>query len=90
MLGLSLIIAVSILALPLFQLARIGAKALATLDDLIAALDREAASIDALAATIANFPAPIDLQPSVDRVNAFTAQVDSLTTALGGTPPPGP
>lgn len=90
MLGISLIIAAAILALPLFQLARIGAKALATIDDLTAALDREAASIDALAAAIASLPPPIDLQASVDRVNAFTAQVDSLTTALGGTPPPGP
>lgn len=60
---------------------------MAGIDELNAALDRETASIAALAAAVGTVTTPIDLQPSVDRVNALTSQVDSLTVALGGTPP---
>lgn len=85
--GISLIIAACIVALPLFRLCHIAEKVMAQIDDLNAAIAAEAASIEALATAIGNIASPPDLAPAIDAVNANRARVDALTAGLGGTPP---
>lgn len=85
MIGLSLILAACILALPLFQIAHRSKQLVANIDDLTAALAQLDASVAALAAT--PIPGQIDLQPAIDRINADRTQIDQVTLALGGTPP---
>lgn len=89
-LGLSIILAAAILALPLFQLAHIGRKLVAQIDDLNAAIAAETASIAALTTAIGTAITPVDLTAPIAAVTANRASVDALTTQLGGTPPPGP
>lgn len=86
MLGVSIIVAALILALPLFSIARNQRILMSALDDLNAAIQAEAASIAALATAIGNLAAPPDLQPAIDAVNANKAAVDAITAGL----PPAP
>ncbi len=89
-LGLSIILAASIIALPLFRLAHIWRKLVAQIDDLNAAIAAETASIAALTTAIGTAITPVDLSAPIAAVTANRASVDVLTTQLGGTPPPGP
>lgn len=86
MIGLSLIIAATLLALPLFQLARIGVRLVAQIDDLNAAIAAETASIAALTTAIGTIATPPDLSGAIAGVNTNKASIDALTTQLGGTP----
>lgn len=86
MIGLSLIIAACILAVPLFSIARSWRCTVAQIDDLNAAIQAEAASIQALATAIGNIAAPPDLQPAIDAVNANKAAVDAITAGLPTSP----
>ncbi len=87
MIGISIIVAASILALPLFRIAHIGVRLVAQIDDLNAAIAAETASIAALAAAINTAIVPVDLTGAISAVNTNRASVDALTTQLGGTPP---
>jgi len=93
-LGLSILIAASILAVPLFQIATelyaLRKAIMAGITEVNAALDQLDTSIAALAAAVGGVQAPPDLQPIVDRITGERAQVDAQTVALGGTAPPGP
>lgn len=87
MLGLSLIIAASIIALPLFRLGHIGRQLVASLTDLQAAITANTAAVNALTAAAGTITPPHDFQPEVDALTANTAAVNAVTTQLGGTPP---
>ena len=90
-LGLSILIAASILAVLLFQIAtelhRLRISNMAGITEVNAALDQLDTSIAALAAAVGGVQAPPDLQPIVDRITGERAQIDAQTAALGGTPP---
>ena len=85
--GFSLIIAASIIALPLFRLAHIGRKLVATLQDLQSAITSNTAAVNALTAAAGTVTPPHDFQPEVDAIAANTAAVNAVTTQLGGTAP---
>jgi hypothetical protein len=87
-LGLSLILAAGLVALPLFRLCFVGVLIVASIEDLNAAVASLDASVQALAAT--PIPGQVDLQPAIDRINADRTQIDQVTLALGGTLPPTP
>lgn len=88
MIGLSILIAACILAVPLFSIAHSKRCFVAQIDDLTAAIQAEAASIQALATAINNIAQPPDLQPAIDGVNSNKAAIDALTAQI--TPPPSP
>ena len=88
MLGLSIIIGASIIALPLFRLAHVGVRLLAQIDDLNAAIAAETASIQALTTAIGTAIVPVDLSGPIAAVNANKASIDALTAQI--TPPPAP
>lgn len=87
MLGLSIIIGASIIALPLFRLAHVGVRLLAQIDDLNAAIAAETASIAALTTAINTAIVPVDLSGPIANVTANRTAIDALTTQLGGQPP---
>jgi hypothetical protein len=86
--GLSIILAASILALPLFALVHEIRHSrrfiVASLADLTASVDKLDASVTALTAAGGT---AVDFAPLIARIDADRAAIDAVTTNLGGTPP---
>jgi len=87
MLGLSILLAASIIALPLFLLAHRSKQLVASLTDLQTAITANTAAVNALTAAAGTIQPPHDFQPEVDAITANTAAVNAVTTALGGSVP---
>lgn len=87
MLGLSLILAAAIVAVPFFLIAHRSKQLVAQIDDLNAAITAETASIAALTTAINTAIVPVDLSAPIANVTANRTSIDALTTQLGGTPP---
>jgi len=81
MLGMTVLIAAAILALPLFQLCRKGDLLVASLIDLQNAITDNTAAVNALTAASGNAQ-PHDFQPEVDAIAANTAAVNAVTAQL--------